>query len=277
MSIERGSRGERLWLALWAAVLSVLTVAPMRAQGRQGAPPAAPPTPQAASPIDLTGSWVSVITQDWRYRMVTPTKGDFAGLPLTNAAIEAANSWDPVKDDAASLQCKSYGAAAIMLRPGRLRIGWQDDRTLKIETDAGTQTRVLRFGNAAEANAPGGWQGTSVAEWVTPPRPGGRQGRGGAPGGAPAGAPAARTGSLKVVTTGMRAGYLRKNGVPYSENAVLTEYFDIVAPPGAGRRLIVTITVEDPMYLQQPYMAVAQFKAQADGSGWDPTPCSSTW
>src|SRR5439155_26611392 len=100
MSIERGSRGERLWLALTCAVaLCILTVAPMRAQGRQGAPPAAPPTPQAASPIDLTGSWVSVITQDWRYRMVTPTKGDFAGLPLTNAAIDAANSC-PAKDDA---------------------------------------------------------------------------------------------------------------------------------------------------------------------------------
>jgi hypothetical protein len=276
MSIERGSTAERLWLALTcAAVVCVLTVAvaPMHAQGRQGAPPAPPPTPQAASPIDLTGTWVSVITQDWRYRMVTPTKGDFAGLPLTNAAIEVANTWDPAKDDAARLQCKSYGAAAIMLRPGRLRIGWQDDRTLKVETDAGTQTRVLRFGNAAGANAPSTWQGTSVAEWVTPPRVGGRAGRGGAP----AGAPAPRGGSLKVVTTRMRAGYLRKNGVPYSDNAVLTEYFDVVAPPGAGRRLIVTIAVEDPMYLQQPYLAVAQFKAQADASGWDPTSCSSTW
>src|SRR5213594_971184 len=134
MSIERGSTGARLWLALTsAAVLCVLTGEPMRAQGRQVAPQGPPPTPQATSQIDLTGSWVSVITQDWRYRMVTPTKGDFAGLPLTSAAIEAANSWDPVKDDAASLQCKSYGAAAIMLRPGRLRIGWQDDRTLKVE------------------------------------------------------------------------------------------------------------------------------------------------
>jgi len=274
MSIDRRSTGERFWLALTsAAVLCVLTVEPMRAQGRQGAPQGAPPTPQAASPIDLTGYWVSVITQDWRYRMVTPTKGDFAGLPLTNAAIDVANNWEPAKDDAAGLQCKSYGAAGIMLRPGRLRIGWQDDRTLKIETDAGTQTRVLRFGNAAGANAPSSWQGTSAAEWVTPPRPGGRQGRGGAP----QGAPAVRGGSLKVVTMRMRGGYLRKNGVPYSENAVLTEYFDIVAPPGAGRRLIVTITVEDPIYLQQPYIAVAQFKAQADGSGWDPSPCSSTW
>jgi len=274
MSSERGAIGARLGLVLTAAaVLWGVTGAPMRAQGRQGAPPETPPTPQAASPIDLTGYWVSVITQDWRYRMVTPTKGDFAGLPLTPAAVEVANHWDPAKDDAAGLACKSYGAGAILLRPGRLRFGWQDDRTLKLETDAGTQTRVLRFGPAAGATAPSSWQGTSVAEWVTPPRPGGRQGRGGAPGGAPA----ARSGSLKVVTTRMRAGYLRKNGVPYSEHAVLTEYFDIVAPPDAGRRLIVTIVIEDPMYLQQPYMGVAQFKAVADGSGWDPTPCSSTW
>lgn len=270
MSIRSSSLGERLWLSLtFAAVLCVLTVEPIRAQGQQGAPPGPPPTPRAASPIDITGNWVSLITQDWRYRMVTPTKGDFAGLPITRAAIEVANNWDPAKDDAAGLQCKSYGAAAIMLRPGRLRIGWQDDRTLKLETDAGTQTRILQFGNAAGANAPS-WQGTSVAEWVTPPRfrrvPGGPPASGPAPGG-----------SLKVVTTGMRPGYLRKNGVPYSENAVLTEHFDIIGPPGVGRLLIVTITVEDPMYLEEPYIAVAQFKAEADGRGWDPTPCSSTW
>jgi hypothetical protein len=257
-----------LTLALVAAALSVLTVAPMRAQGRQGGPP----TPQAASPIDLTGYWVSVITEDWRNRMVTPTKGDFQSLPLTAAAREVANNWDPAKDEAAGMQCKSYGAAAIMFVPGRLRIGWQDDRTLKIEMDTGTQSRVLRFGGPDDANAPRSWQGRSVAEWVT----NGRGGRGG-PAGPPGPGGPARPGALKVVTTRMNAGYLRKNGVPYSENAVLTEYFDVIRLPAGQRWLIVTSTVEDPMYLQQPYVTIAQFKGQADASGWDPTPCSSTW
>jgi hypothetical protein len=194
--------------------------------------------------------------------MVTPAKGDFQGVPMNQEAARVANAWDPAADEASGNQCKSYGAPALMRVPGRLLVTWQDDSTLKIETDAGTQTRLFRFGPAAARTSEPSWQGQSSAAWELP-------GRGAAGAG--------RTGSLKVVTTGLRAGYLRKNGVPYSENAVLTEYFDVVRERNGTPWMVITSVVDDPRYLQQPFMTSTQFKKQNDASGWDPTPCSSTW
>src|SRR5437763_430062 len=107
------------------------------------------PTPRGASPIDLTGNWVSIVTEDWRFRMVTPPKGDYASVPLNAAARAVADKWDPAKDEADGNACKSYGAANIMRTPGRLRISWENDTTLKIETDAGQQTRLLHLGPVA--------------------------------------------------------------------------------------------------------------------------------
>ena len=82
-------------------------------------------------------------------------------------------------------------------------------------------------------------------------------------------------GALKVVTTNMRAGYLRKNGVPYSENAIVSEYFDAAPLPNQGPVLLVTVVVDDPQYLQQPFIVSSQFKKEVDGSKWDPTPCTA--
>src|SRR2546423_7395376 len=139
------------------------------------------PTPRALSPIDLTGNWVSIVTEDWRFRMVTPPKGDYASVPLNAAARAVADKWDPAKDEAEGNACKSYGAAAIMRVPGRLRISWDNDTTLKIETDAGTQTRLLHFGpstgSGQAATAEPSWQGYSVATWE--PAGGAAAGRGG--------------------------------------------------------------------------------------------------
>ena len=118
-----------------------------------GAPPGPPPTGKAGAPIDLTGYWVSVITEDWRWRMVTPPKGDYASLPINMDAKKAADAWDPAKDEAAGEACKAYGAPGLMRLPGRLHITWQDDNTMKVETDAGTQTRLFHFG---DWKAPGG-------------------------------------------------------------------------------------------------------------------------
>src|SRR6266576_861532 len=154
-----------------------------------------PQTPRAMAPIDLTGYWVSIVTEDWRFRMVTPPKGDFASVPLNQEGIRVGNQWDPAKDEAAGEQCKSYGAPAIMRVPGRVHITWDNDTTLKVETDAGQQTRAFHFGEFQPPAGPKTWQGNSTASWET--AGGGR--------GAPTG------GSLKVVTSGMRGGYLRKN------------------------------------------------------------------
>jgi hypothetical protein len=255
------------FLAVMLAAVSFVPQAAGLAQNRGEPPAAIDQPPKAAAPIDLTGYWVSVVTEDWRYRMVTPTKGDYQGVPMTPEAVKLADAWDPAADEAAGNQCKSYGAAGIMRVPGRLRINWQDDNTLRVEFDAGTQTRVFRFGDGQAKGGERSWQGTSVARWELPTV---GRGRGGS-------APSPKGGSLKVVTTNMRAGYLRKNGVPYSEDALLTEYFDLALYPDGGQLLVVTSVVEDTKYLRQPFIVSTQFKKQADASGWETTPCSSTW
>jgi len=240
-----------LWFV--AAALSVLPVG-LYSQGGRG-----PATAQASAPIDLTGYWVSIVTEDWRYRMVTPAKGDYASVPINADGRKVADAWDPAKDEAAGDQCKSYGAPAVMRVPGRVHITWQDDNTMKVETDAGTQTRLFHFSGSAPG--PGGdLQGASAASWDII---GG--GRGGP----------VRGGSLKVVTTKLKAGYLRKNGVPYSANTVLTEYYDRTNEPNGDSWLIVTTIVDDAMYLNQPFITSTHFKKQADASGWNPTPCAA--
>jgi len=216
---------------------------------------------QEAAPIDLTGYWVAYVTENWRYRMVTPAKGEYRRIPSSAAALPLINSWDPAADERAGNQCKSYGAGNIMSVPGRLHITWQDPNTLRIDTDAGTQTRLFRFAAAASASsgtspsAPPSWQGESTATWER----------------------AAGGGSLRVVTSKLRAGYLRKNGVPYSERTTMTEHFDVATLPDGGKLLLVTTIVEDPVYLTGPYVVSPHFKKEADGSKWEPTPCSSTW
>jgi len=218
-----------------------------------------PSTPKAAAPFDLTGYWTAVVTRDWRFRMVMPPKGDYAGVPLNPAARKVADAWDPARDEAAGEQCRSYGAANIMRVPGRLHITWQDDQTLKIETDAGMQARLFSFSTPRPAAA-AGWQGTSAAQWEVLP---GFRGQ------------APLTGSLKVVTTRLKPGYLRKNGVPYSAQTTMTEYFDRITQPNGDTHLIVTTTIEDPEYLTQPYLYSTHFKRQADARGWAPRPCTA--
>ena len=247
-----------------AAVLVLLAPIGVYAQpqgGRagRGGPPR---SPEAAAPIDLTGYWVALVTEDWRWRMVTPPKGDFASVPLNAEGRKVGNEWDPAKDEAAGNQCKAYGAAAIMRVPTRLHITWENENTLRIDTDAGTQTRLLHFG-APHPPAEASWQGYSAAEWDIIAA--GRGGRGGPPSG----------GSLKVMTDHLKAGYLRKNGVPYSANASVEEYFDRTMEPDGNSYLIVTTIVTDPMYLTQPFITSTHFKKQADAAGWHPTPCEA--
>jgi hypothetical protein len=254
-------------LSIFAA--AALCVALALGQGRGSGQAGPPPSPKDAAPMDLTGYWVSIVTEDWRYRMVTPAKGDYASVPLNPEGRKVADAWDPAKDEASGSQCKSYGAAALMRVPGRLHITWADDNTLKIEADAGTQTRLLHFGAAQPSAGDPTWQGSSAALWDVPPA---GRGMGGGPAVRP-GQP--RAGTLKVVTTHMRPGYLRKNGVPYSGNATVTEYFDRTNEPNGDSWLIVTTIVNDPQYLQQEFVTSTHFKKQADATGWAPTACEA--
>jgi hypothetical protein len=231
---------------------------------QRGQPPAVPPTPRAAAPLDLTGNWVSIVTEDWRWRMMLPRKGDYSSVPLSAEGKKVADTWDPAK--IATDGCKVYGAAGIMRVPGRLRIAWENDTTLKIETDAGQQTRLLHFDKSAKPPAVRTWQGHSTAEWERINQPGGL--------GVSLQQAPARIGSLKVVTTNLRAGYLRKNGVPYSEETTVTEYFDRVNSFDTDWMTVLTV-VDDPRYLSQPFITSTHFKREADAAKWMPTPCET--
>jgi len=237
---------------------------------QRGGPPQPPRSPRDGAPIDLTGNWVSLVAEDWRWRMVTPLKGDSASVPINQAAKRVMAEWDPAKDEAAGNQCRAYGGAAIMRMPTRLRISWQDENTLKVETDAGTQTRILHFGGKPSANEVATWQGYSAARWdpgLTPVGGGFALGIGPRQG--------VRSRSLEVVTTNLKPGYLRKNGVPYSDKTTVTEYFERFSEPDGNDHLMVMTIVTDPEYLAIPFVVTSDFKKEADGSKWDPTPCSA--
>jgi hypothetical protein len=239
------------------------------AQARRPAQPAAPVTARAAAPIDITGHWVSLITDDWVYRMITPAKGDVSYVPLNADGRRLAEAWDPARDEAAGEQCKGYAAPAIMRLPSRVEISWQDDNTLKLDIDTGMQTRVFRFG-PGEPQGARSWQGWSTASWQMsgtteqfypgPTSLGNIQ----------------RAGSLKVDTTNLRAGYLRKNGVPFSENAFMTEYYNLIVENDGNQYLVIQTFVADPTYLTGHFVRTLQFKREPNGSQRNPVPCSAS-
>jgi hypothetical protein len=239
------------------------------AAGRAPAQPAQaqqpPRSPREAAPIDLTGQWVAIVNEDWRWRMVTPPKGDYASAPLNDEGRRVADQWDPSQDGA----CEAYGAAALLRMPTRLKIRWDGNERLVVETDAGKQVRNLDFGAQALPAAPS-LQGQSAATWVMPPRPAGGPGLAGAGGGAPRAG-----GYLEVRTTNLTPGWLRRNGAPYSENAAVTEYFARFAAPNGDEWLMVTTIVDDPRYLTQRFIVSNHFRKEAEGGRWNPRACGA--
>lgn len=205
---------------------------------------------RASAPIDVTGSWVSVVFEDWKFRMVTPDPGVFDGIPLNDEGRRVGEAWDPEADLAAGDACRAYGAPAIMRMPGRFRISWEDDETLRIDTDQGEQTRLLHFAETSPS-APSR-QGHSVAEWQ--PAPGGG-------------------GTLKVMTANLLPGYMRRNGAPYSELTEMTEYFNVHALPNGDVYLTITTRVTDPLYFTGPAMSSTDLRKLPNDRGWEPTAC----
>jgi hypothetical protein len=247
---------------------------------------------RSAAPVDLTGYWVSVISEDWPWRMSNPPEGNYASIPLNPEGVRVADTWNP---DSTDDSCKVYGAAGLMRNPMRLHVFWENDQVLRIDTDHGVQTRQFHLisppGQPAvpfsvtssfyvesldggAARPPGGMP---PAEMMPPP---------GMPPPAteiPAEGPPSLQGhsqahwhesGLKVVTTNLSPGYLRKNGVPYSGNTVLKEFFDRFEVFGEEWLLVTTI-VSDPAYLSRDFITSSQFKQLPDESSWNPVPCES--
>jgi len=252
-------RSNRLSRVAMAALVSTVTIGgSVMAQGRGGAAGNA----RQGALIDLTGQWVSIVTEDWRWRMVTPPKGDTASIPLNPAGRKVADTWDLNADRTRGDLCKAFGPPGLIRQPGRMRIRWENDSTLLLEFDAGTQMRRFRFGGSGQAGTRT-LQGQSEARWFRQPQNRGIFGRGGAASG----------GSLEVVTSNLTPGYLRPNGVPYSERAIVKEFFDSFTLPEDGTWLIVTTVVQDPEYLTQELIISSQFKKESDVSKWNPRPC----
>lgn len=252
-------------LALAAAAMMAGTAL---AQIPQGAPP--PPeearSARDSQPIDFTGQWVAVVTEDWQWRFVTPIVGDYTAVPLNARGDEVARAWDHDADLAADEHCKAFGAAHIMRLPTRLRLAWESDDTMRLDWDLGMQTRPVYFNGAGE---PGelSWQGYAEGEWISTQQPGRGFGAQRAQEDGP------RAGGLKIVTRNLRPQYLRMNGVPVSEDAVVTEYLDIVPAPDGHEWLIVKTIVEDPTYLSQPYIVSSHFRREDDHGKWSPSQC----
>lgn len=257
-AIAEEDKVNRLWM-FFLALAPVLAQPPFPAGAKPG-----PPNARQAAAFDITGYWVGQITEDWRYRISAAPKGDVGGIPVNAQGRRAAAAWDPAQDQAAGDACKAFGVGGILRMPGRLHFTWEDDNTLKLEADAGTQTRMLSFGQPRGQG--GDWQGVSVASWdrQTAPISGFSFGGGGATGA-----------SLKVVTTKAKPGYLARNGVPYSANASFTEYYDLQQIPNGDTLLVVTVEVVDPEFLSSPYWYSVHFKKQADATGWSPRPCTA--
>ena len=252
-----------------ALVLAVPGVALTQAgQGGRGQAAGAASGARAAAPVDLTGYWVSIVTEDWIERMAPDSppsgvprgggggRGGGRGAAAGGPEPAPTNSGDP---------CRVYAAGGSMRVPGRLNITWADDNTLKIEMDAGTQTRLLHFTTTPAPPAQKTLQGYSVATWET----GARAGGGGGGRGAAAAPAAPRWGSLRVVTTNMSGGYLLSSRSSYSENAVLTEHFTRHADFGA-EYVTVTATVQDGA---QNRIVSSTFKREPNGSKFSPSGC----
>jgi len=253
----------------FAAMLLLLGSAPAFSQPPGSA--AAPQSPRHAAPVDLTGIWVSVISEDWRWRMVTPARGDFASIPLNAEGQRVGLEWNPEEDEAFGLECKAYGAPALMRIPGRVQIRWQDDETLVLETDAGMQTRIFHFNAPETSTEAPSRQGYSVANWEQPARG--------------IGAPelftffSRRIGTapqtLEVSTDNLLPGYLRKNGVPFSADVKLQEYYAYHQQPNGDEWFTVTTVVTDPANLRGSYITSSDFKKEANLDLWNPTPCTA--
>jgi hypothetical protein len=254
----------------------LLTPAVVWAQGRARtagvAPAAKSQSAREQAPYDLSGYWTSVITQNWQYRMIVPGPGEYADIPINAKAKQLADAFRASADTAAGKQCEAYGAALIMRLPEHLHIHWQDADVLRVDTDAGMQTRLLHFrAAAADASPEASWQGWSAAKWVLA-----AAGGAGAGGAGAASAPQVHYGSLQVLTDHLLPGLLRKNGVPYSAETKLTEWWDLRVEPEGDQWLTITSTVVDPQYLQAPLIYDSIFQKEPDDSKWAPAPCSLT-
>ena len=199
-------------------------------------------TQTAQAQVDIAGLWEGLLHEDFVYRLPGPEKGDYAGLPLTEAALEIADSYDPDDYYLPENQCLPHGAAYGMRGPMAKQILREGDNTMLIRLELEAQERRIYLDGRPWPGGELTWQGHSVGY--------------------------VEGDALIVTTTHMKPRYIRRNGVPHSEDAVMTEYFVVT-----GAYLTLTTVIDDPLYLTEPLVRSVSFKRLADDYEWADYTC----
>ncbi len=190
----------------------------------------------SAQSLDLAGIWQPRFHEDQPERLAGPELGDYLGLPITEGARRFADSWDPSRLTVPEHQCQVHISPYIYRGPLNLRI-WEekDPRTQQvlaikqyISTYEQTRTIWMDGRRHPSANAAHTWMGFSTGRWVGD--------------------------ALEVDTSHIKQGWVRRNGVPQSDRARLTERFI-----RHGTVLTHISIVIDPVYLTEPLVKTQNF------------------
>jgi glyoxylase-like metal-dependent hydrolase (beta-lactamase superfamily II) len=195
----------------------------------------------------LAGTWTPLRShEDDQDRGPGPDLGDYSGLPINSAARLFADSWDASRLTLQEHQCRVHVAPYIYHGPLNLRIWEEKDpetqQLIAIKNYISTyeQTRTIWMDGRPHPSpyAPHTFMGFSTGRW---------DGH-----------------SLTVVTTHLKQGWLRRNGVPESDQATLFERFT-----RHGRYLQHMVMITDPVYLAEPMIRTTDFViSEQDGGNW---------
>ena len=201
----------------------------------------------AAAQSTLAGTWNSLRTfEDEQDRGPGPDLGDYTGLPINDAARHFADSWDASRLTLQEHQCRVHVAPYIYHGPLNLRIWEEKDpetqQLVAIKNYISTyeQTRTIWMDGRPHPSpfAPHTFMGFSTGRW---------DGQ-----------------VLTVVTTHLKQGWLRRNGVPESDQTTLFERF-----VRHGDLLSHTVIITDPVYLAEPMIRTSDFRvAGTDVPNW---------
>jgi len=188
-------------------------------------------SPPVFAQVNLSGGWGQKLHEDEPERGPGPEIGDYTGMPINDAARMKADTWDAQRWGMVEHECDPHPVDDAVRGPADMRIWSEGDpftqavvawrTTVRYKL---TQRTIYMDGRPhPSANAPRTWQGFSTGTWEAD--------------------------MLQVTTTHMKEGWLRRNGLPRSDKAAMTEYFI-----RHGDFLTLVTDVEDPVYLTEPFI-----------------------
>lgn len=198
----------------------------------------------AFAQVDFSGNWGPRFHEDQPERIPGPEIGDFVGLPITEGARQFAESWDPARITLPEQQCRVHVSPYIYRGPLQIRISEERDpltqELIAIVHKFSTydqERRIYMDGRShPDDYAPHTWMGFSTGRWD-----GDR---------------------LVVRTTHIKHGWHRRNGVPQSDRATMTEHFVRI-----GDVMTRISVLHDPVYLTEPLVKSEEFVLNTRQSG----------